>query len=41
MSDTVPAKAVKFDLAAAGLGEKRISFQGDATCHLLIFQDLV
>ncbi|XP_076730217.1 uncharacterized protein LOC143416174 [Maylandia zebra] len=26
--DTVPAKAVKFDLAAAGLGEKRISFQG-------------
>ncbi|XP_039894576.1 uncharacterized protein LOC120737779 isoform X2 [Simochromis diagramma] len=28
MSDTVPAKAVKFDLAAAGLGEKRISFQG-------------
>ncbi|XP_041823362.1 uncharacterized protein LOC121629366 isoform X2 [Melanotaenia boesemani] len=27
MSDTVPAKAVKYELTAAGLGEKRISFR--------------
>ncbi|KAJ8266105.1 hypothetical protein GJAV_G00125910 [Gymnothorax javanicus] len=30
MLDTVPTKAVKYELTAAGLGEKQISFRGDA-----------